>query len=109
MLLVTSGASTLAAVLGSLAEQLRLQGEDVIEDAIDSPAFEAMVGDHTRPLELGPQQTTQGPVDPRLSAYLRLFEQLKAAVECQLPLPVLANAHVPNTSTLPVEVTRTLT
>src|SRR5450759_595064 len=41
-----SGAVALPAVLGRLTEQLRLQREDVIEDAIDAPALEAMIGDH---------------------------------------------------------------
>src|SRR5450631_3335881 len=36
----------LPAVLGRLTEQLRLQREDVIEDAIDAPTREAMIGDH---------------------------------------------------------------
>jgi len=36
----------LPAVLGRLTEQLRLQREDVIENAIDAPTLEAMIGDH---------------------------------------------------------------
>jgi hypothetical protein len=30
-----------------LTEQLGLQREDVIQDAIDAPAFETVIGDHT--------------------------------------------------------------
>jgi hypothetical protein len=42
-------------------------------------------------------------------AHLRLLQKLEAAVEGKLPQPVLANAHVPSTSTRPAAVTRTLT
>src|ERR1700674_90978 len=100
---------SLAAILRGLAEQLCLERKDVIEDSIDSPALEAVVGDHPRPFEMAPQRSPQGSVHPRPSAHLRLFEQLKAAVERELPQPVLSNAHVPSTSTLAVSVTRTLT
>jgi hypothetical protein len=41
--------------------------------------------------------------------HLRLLQKLKAPVESELPQPVLANPHVPSTSTLPPSVTRTLT
>jgi hypothetical protein len=41
-----SGAVPLPAVLGRLTEQLRLQRKDVIEDAIDAPTLEAMIGEH---------------------------------------------------------------
>jgi len=42
----------LAAVLAALAEQLRLQREDVIQYAIDAPPLQAVVGDHAGPLEM---------------------------------------------------------
>jgi hypothetical protein len=42
----------LAAVLWALPEQLRLQSKDVIQNAIDAPALETVVGDHARPLEM---------------------------------------------------------
>ncbi|HEV1991895.1 MAG TPA: hypothetical protein VGR34_03410 [Candidatus Dormibacteraeota bacterium] len=40
------------AVLRRLSEQLGLQSEDVIEDAIDAPALEAVFGDHTGTFEM---------------------------------------------------------
>jgi hypothetical protein len=106
---VSSGSCALAAIFRSLAEQLRLQGEDVVEDAIDSPAFEAVVGDHAGPFELAPQQSPQCSINPRASANLRILEELKAAIERELPQLVHTSTHVPSTSTLPVSVTRTLT
>ena len=39
-------AGSLAPILRSLAEQLGLKGEDVVEDSIDAPPLEAVVGDH---------------------------------------------------------------
>jgi hypothetical protein len=47
-----------------LAEQPGLEREDVIEHAIDSPTFEAVVGDHPRSLELAAQRGPQGSIDP---------------------------------------------
>ncbi len=99
----------LPAILRRLAEELGLEGEDVVEDPIDAPALEAVLGDHPRVLELCAQQGSKRAVDPRSSTHLGLLEQLQTAVECELPEPVLANAHVPSTSTLPASVTRTLT
>ena len=100
---------SLPAVLRRLAEQLRLEGEYVIEHAIDAPAFEPVVGDHAGSLELVTQRSSKRPVDSRPTAHLRLLEYLKAPVERELAQPVLANGHVPSTSTLPSFVTRTLT
>ena len=99
----------LAAVLGGLAEQLRLQGEDVVENAIDAPALEAVVGNHPSSLEMVAQRSPQRSVDTRSPSHLRLFEQLEAAVKRELAKPVIPNCHVPSTSTLPVSVTLTLT
>jgi hypothetical protein len=39
-----------------LTQELSLQREDVVKDAIDAPAFEAMVGDHTGALEVAAQR-----------------------------------------------------
>jgi hypothetical protein len=66
----------LAAILRSLAEQLRLQREDVVEHPIDSPAFEPVVRDHARALEVTAQRGSKRPVDARLSSHLGLLEQL---------------------------------
>jgi hypothetical protein len=70
------GPVALAAILRSLAEQLRLQGEDVIEHPIDSPAFEPVVRDHACALEVTPQRGPERPVDARLSSHLGLLKQL---------------------------------
>ena len=51
-----SAVGAVPAVLRRLAEQLGLQREDVIEDAIDSPALEAVLGDHTGSLEMPAQR-----------------------------------------------------
>jgi len=45
----------LAAVLRCLAEKLSLQGEDVVQHAIDAPPLQAMVRDHSGVLEVVPQ------------------------------------------------------
>jgi hypothetical protein len=50
-----SGVGAVPAVLRRLTEQLSLQGEDVIEDAIDAPALEAVLGDHAGTLEMAAQ------------------------------------------------------
>jgi hypothetical protein len=50
-----SGAVALPAVLGRLTEQSRLQREDVVEDAIDPPSLQAMIGDHPGVLEVAAQ------------------------------------------------------
>jgi hypothetical protein len=65
-----------------LTQQLRLQRKDVIEDAVDAPSFQAMVGDHTGPLEVPAKPDPKRPVDARLSSDLRLLQQLKAPIEC---------------------------
>ncbi len=97
-------------VLRLLPEQLRLQGEDVIEDAIDPPPFQPVVGDHARVLEVPAQRAAEWPVDTSLAAHLRVFEKLEAAVEGSLPGPVGTDVHsVPSTSIRPASVTRTCT
>lgn len=102
-------ACALATILWRLAQQLRLEGEDVVENTIDAPAFKAVVGDHPGPLEVTAQRSPKRSVDPRSPAHLRLLEQLKAAVQRELAQPVPADAHVPSTSTLPAAVTLALT
>jgi hypothetical protein len=99
----------LAVVFRRLAQELGLEGEYVIEHAIDPPALEPVVGDHAGALELPPQQSPQGSVDTRPPLGLRLLEHLKTPVERQLPQPVPADLHVPSTSTLPASVTLTFT
>jgi hypothetical protein len=86
-----------------------LQREDVVQDAIDPPAFEAMVRDHAGALEMPAQRGAQRPVDTRATTDLGFFKELQAAVERALAEPVLSDRHVPSTSTLPAEVIRVLT
>jgi hypothetical protein len=56
-------ADSLATVFRGLAEEPGLERENVIEHAIDTPALEAVVGDHTGPLELAPQRNPKRSVD----------------------------------------------
>src|SRR5450759_409599 len=84
----------LPAVFGRLAEQLRLQREDVVKHAIDAPALEAMVGDHTGALQVLAQRRSERTVDACLPPHLRLFEKLQAAVERKLPGPMALELHV---------------
>src|ERR1700730_6846934 len=87
------GPVALAAILRSLAEQLRLLREDVIEHPVESPAFEAVVRDHACALEVARQRGPHPPCAARLSSYLGLLEQLQAPVEGELAKPVLADRH----------------
>jgi hypothetical protein len=50
-----SGVGAVPAVLRRLTEQLGLQREDVIEDAIDPPALETVFGDHAGTFEMAAQ------------------------------------------------------
>jgi hypothetical protein len=59
-----------------LAEQLRLQREDVVEDAVHTPSFQAVVGDDAGPLEVSAQRNPERPVNACLTSHLCLFEQL---------------------------------
>jgi hypothetical protein len=68
-----------------------LQGEDVIQDPIDTPALEAMVGDDARTFEVLPQGSPQWPVDARATSDLGFLQNLEAAVQRQLAQAVLAN------------------
>ena len=87
------GPVALAAILRSLAKQLRLQREDVVENPIDSPAFQPMVRDHPRALEVTPQRGPESAVDARLPPHLGFLQKLQAAVEGELTKPVLPNGH----------------
>lgn len=73
-----------AAVLGLLTEQLRLQGEDVVQHAVDAPPLQPVVGDDAGVLEVAAKRGPQRAVDARLTADLGLFEQLQAPVEGDL-------------------------
>ena len=68
-----SGSVALSAVLGRLAEKLGLQSEDVVEHPIDAPALETVIRNHTRAFEIHSQGCTEGSVNPRLAADLRLL------------------------------------
>ena len=87
------GPVALAAVLRRLAKQLCLQGKDVIEHPIDPPAFQPVVRNHARALQMAAQGGSQRPVDPRLPSNLGLLEQLQATVEGKLAEPVLPDGH----------------
>lgn len=93
MILVLA-AVALAAILWFLTQQLSLQREDVVQDPIDPPALEAMVGDDAGPIEMPPEQGAQGSIDARATSNLGLLEKLEAAVQRQLAQPVLANRHL---------------
>ena len=95
------------AVLRVLTEQLGLQREDVIEHSIDAATLDAVVGNDAGKVEVTPEQHAQRTVNPSLSAYLCVFQELKTAVQRQLPRPVSPDVHsVPRTSTRPASVTR---
>jgi hypothetical protein len=68
-----------------LAEELRLQRKDVVEDAVDAPSFEAMVGDHAGLLQVPAKPSSERSIDSRLAPDLRIFKQLKAPIERELP------------------------
>ncbi len=87
-------AVALAAILRSLPEQLCLQRKDVVEHTIDTPAFEAMVCDHSRAFEVATEQGAERPIYARAASHLGVLQQLKAAVERKLPQPVLTNRHL---------------
>lgn len=91
---LASAAVALAAVLWFLAQQLSLQREDVVQDPIDPPAFETVVGDDAGPFEVAPEQCPQWSVNPRATSHLGFLEELQAAVEGKLAEPVLANRHL---------------
>ena len=98
------------AVLRVLSKKLRLQGEDVVEHAVDPPSLEPVVSDHTSVLEMAAEICAQRAVDPRLASDLRLLEQLETPVERELPRSVRPQVHaVPSTSTRPDGLTRTCT
>jgi hypothetical protein len=63
----------LAAILRSLPQQLGLQPENVIEDPIDTPAFQAMVREHTGAFQVPPQGGTEWSVDSRAATDLGLL------------------------------------
>jgi hypothetical protein len=71
-----------------------LQREDVVQDPIDPPALQAMVGDDAGAFEMTPEQGAQGPIDPCATSHLGFFEKLQAAVEGKLAEPVFANRHL---------------
>src|SRR5438552_2643535 len=105
-----SGPVVVSRVFGRLAEQLRLEREDVIEHAVDAAALQAMIRDHARAFEMASEQCAERAIDAGLTADLGLFQQLKAAVERELLRLVGAQIHsVPSTSTRPAVVTRVCT
>src|SRR5579864_8706063 len=96
------------AVLWLLPEEVGLQGEDVVEHAVDAPALEAVIGDNAGLVEVTAQGGSKRAVDSRLAADLGLLQQLQAPVERQLSRFVGRDVHsVPSTSMRPAAVTRT--
>src|SRR6266705_3278070 len=69
-----SGPVVVSRVFGRLAEQLRLEREDVIEHAIDAPALQAMIRDHARAFEMASEQCAERAIDAGLTADLGLFQ-----------------------------------
>src|SRR5437879_13221544 len=102
------GAVALAAILRSLSQQLRLQREDVVQHPIDTPAFEAMVGDHAGAVEVAPQRDAEWSVDARATSHLGLLQQLQAPIPRLLAQPVRVDRQVPATSTRPSAADRPL-
>ncbi len=80
-MILGSAAVALSAILRGLSKQLCLKREDVVQDPIDTPTLEAMVGDDAGLFEVSPQGRPQWPVDTRATSNLRLLEKLEAAVE----------------------------
>lgn len=78
------GPVVVARVLRFLSEELRLQGEDVVEHAVDAPSLEPVIRDHARVLQLVPERRAKVTIDPHLAADLRLLQELEAAVQRQL-------------------------
>ncbi|HET9781423.1 MAG TPA: hypothetical protein VFR33_06555 [Candidatus Dormibacteraeota bacterium] len=71
-------------VLRLLAEEMRLQRKYVVEHPIDAPAFEAMVRDHARMVEMATKRRPERAIDASLPPDLSLLEQLQAPVEGEL-------------------------
>ena len=93
-----------------LPQKLSLHVEDVIEHAVDAPAFEAMLCDDAGPFEVLAQGNAEWAVNPNLAPDLRLLEKLQAAIKGELLGPVRRQVHsVPSTSTRPAGVTCTYT
>jgi len=99
----------LAAVLRSLPQELRLQGEYVVQHSIDAPALEAVIRDHAGPVEVTPEGDSERSIDTGAPADLRLLQELKAPIERLLAEPVFLHRHVPSTSTRPCGLTRAWT
>jgi hypothetical protein len=70
----------LAAVLRSLPQELRLQGEYVVQHPIDPPALEAVIGDHPGAVEVPPEGDSERSIYPGAPADLRLLQELKAPI-----------------------------
>src|SRR5215831_349445 len=77
-------------LLRLLAEQLRLQREDVIQHAVDAAPLEPVLRDDPRMLERAPQRRTQRSVDADLALHLSLLEDLQAAIQRELAQTVVS-------------------
>src|SRR5260370_6608839 len=102
-------AVALAAVLRSLPQELRLQGEYVVQHPIDTPALEAVVRDHAGAVEVPPEGDSERSIDTGSPGDLRLLQELKTPIESGLAEPVFLPRHVPSTSTRPSALTRAWT
>ena len=99
-----------AAVLRFLSEKLGLEGEDVIQDPVDTAAFQPMVGDHPGPLRWRRSNLPRGPSIRACPCICATSSSCRHRSSASLPRSVLANTHVrrsPSTSTRPAAVTRT--
>src|SRR5260370_30233685 len=95
----------LAAVPRSWPQELRLQGEYVVQDSIDAPALEAVIRDHASAVEVTPEGDSERSIDTGAPADLRLLQELKAPIERLLAKPVFLHRHVPSTSPRPSGLT----
>src|SRR5919197_1438825 len=93
-------------VLGR-AQDLLLEGEDVVQDAPGAPSLQAMVGNQAGLAEQPAKPAPERTVDTCLARRQRFLEQEQAVVERLQPGPALV-VHVPSTSTRPFS-TLTLT
>ena len=84
-----SGVGAVPAVLRRLTEQLGLQRENVIEDAINPPALEPVIGYQAGVAEQLTELQTECRVDAELAAFQGFLEHHQAEVEDLEAMPAL--------------------
>jgi hypothetical protein len=95
-----------------LAEQSRLQRENVVQHAFDPPAFEAMVRDQPAGTQDMAKPVGKWSIDPALTLGESILQDLEALVEAPHARPFGSGAkgrHVPKTSSRPPATTLTRT